>query len=275
MKHVISIQSQVAFGHVGNSAAVYPMQAHGIEVIAVPTTLLSNHPGYPTFKGRILDAALVKDLLQGLDELGVLERVDMLVTGYLGSPDTARVVADFVDVAKGKNPRLVYVCDPVIGDDDRGVYVNAALPALFAELLVPKADVITPNQFELGLLAGVDVSTPANLEVAASKVRGTSGRMIVATGCVLSDSPPGTVETVLLEPEQSHRYAVEQISTRYFGTGDLFTGLLVAALSETDSFPDAVAEATRKVHQVLLASEHFGTREMSIWAGLQGGVPRA
>src|SRR5437660_10393282 len=103
---VISIQSQVAYGHVGNSAAVFPMQMHGIDVIAVPTTLLSNRPGYPSIRGRVLDAQLVADLLRGVEERGALDTCDMILSGYLGSPEIAAVVADFVARAKTSNPKL-------------------------------------------------------------------------------------------------------------------------------------------------------------------------
>src|SRR5580704_5956244 len=122
---VISIQSQVAFGHVGNSAAVFPMQMHGIDVIAVPTTLLSNRPGYPTLRGRVLDAELVADLLRGIEERGALDDASMILSGYLGSAQIADVVADFVARAKIRNPKLRYVLDPVLGDRDRGLFVQA------------------------------------------------------------------------------------------------------------------------------------------------------
>jgi len=111
--NVISIQSQVAWGHVGNSAAVFPMQMHGIDVIAVPTTLLSNRPGYPTIRGRVLDAQLIADLLLGIEERGAVDTAQMILSGYLGSADNAVVVADFVARAKARNPALAYCCDPV------------------------------------------------------------------------------------------------------------------------------------------------------------------
>src|SRR5947199_2776645 len=107
---VISIQSQVAFGHVGNSAATFPMQVHGIDVIAVPTTLLSNRPGYPSLRGRVLDAPLVADLLVGIEERGAVDGSDMILSGYLGSPENGAVVADFVARAKVRNPGLAYCC---------------------------------------------------------------------------------------------------------------------------------------------------------------------
>src|SRR3954462_7802613 len=146
--NVISIQSQVAYGHVGNSAAVFPIQMHGIDVMAVPTTLLSNRPGYETIRGRVLDAELVADLLRGVEERGAVDACDMILSGYLGSPGIAAEVADFVARAKARNPALRYCCDPVLGDRDRGLFVQADIPSLVRDRLCPLADIITPNHFE-------------------------------------------------------------------------------------------------------------------------------
>src|SRR4051794_39110467 len=151
---VISIQSQVAYGHVGNSAAVFPMQMQGIDVTAVPTTLLSNRPGYPTLRGRVLDAPLVAELLLGIEERGAVDTSSAILSGYLGSPEIAAVVVDFVRRAKARNPALTYCCDPVLGDRDRGLFVQADIPPLVRDLLCPLADLITPNHFEFEWLCG-------------------------------------------------------------------------------------------------------------------------
>ena len=118
---IISIQSQVAWGHVGNSAASFPIQLHGIDVVAVPTTLLSNRPGYKTIRGRVLEAQLVADLLQGIEERGAVDTARMILSGYLGSADITLELAEFVARAKAANPALLYCCDPVLGDRDRGM----------------------------------------------------------------------------------------------------------------------------------------------------------
>ena len=121
---------------------------YGIDVIAVPTTLLSNRPGYPTVRGRVLDARLVADLLLGVEERGALDTSAMILSGYLGSPEIAAVVADFVQRAKARNPALTYCCDPVLGDHDGGLYVHADIPPLVRDRLCGLADLITPNHFE-------------------------------------------------------------------------------------------------------------------------------
>ena len=135
------------------------MQMHGIDVIAVPTTLLSNRPGYPTIRGRVLDAPLVADLLLGVEERGALDTCRMILSGYLGSPEIAAVVADFVARARARHPDLIYCCDPVLGDRDRGLFVHADIPPLVRERLVPLADIVTPNHFEFEFLCGAKATT--------------------------------------------------------------------------------------------------------------------
>ena len=174
--NVISIQSQVAWGHVGNSAAVFPLQMHGIDVIAVPTTLLSNRPGYPTIRGRVLEAQLVADLLLGIEERGAIETSSMILSGYLGSPDIAAVVADFVIRAKARNPSLLYCCDTVLGDRDRGLFVQADIPPLVRDRLCPLADIITPNHFEFEVLGGAKAGTTADMIAQAQTLLGAVHR---------------------------------------------------------------------------------------------------
>jgi len=197
--NVISIQSQVAFGHVGNSAAVFPMQMHGIDVIAVPTTLLSNRPGYPSIRGRVLDAQLVADLLRGIWERGAVDSCDMILSGYLGSAEIAAVVADFVARAKARNPALRYACDPVLGDRDRGLFVQADIPLLVRDRLCPLADIITPNHFEFETLCGAAAVT---LDQATAQARGLIAHgpaAVVITSAELSGTPESEIETLAIE----------------------------------------------------------------------------
>src|SRR6266436_4111227 len=193
---VISIQSQVAFGHAGNSAAVFPMQMHGIDVVAVPTTLLSNRPGYKTIRGRVLDAQLVADLLLGIEERGAVDTAQMILSGYLGSADNAAVVADFVARAKAKNPALLYCCDPVLGDRDRGLFVHADIPPLVRDLLCPLADIITPNHFEFEWLCGAKATTSGQMIEAAQALIARGPSIVVVTSAELSDTPDGEIETL-------------------------------------------------------------------------------
>ncbi len=264
MTDVISIQSQVVHGHVGNSAAVFPMQAKGLEVAAVPTALLSNHPHYPTTHGKVLEAALIADLLRGVEERGLVETAKVIVTGYLGSVENAAVVATFVARALQRNPKLVYVCDPVMGDDDLGVFVKEGLIDAFRERLAPMASVITPNQYELELLARGKARSAEDLDEAMRTLSARGTKAAAVTGCALDDTAPGTVETIVWLPNALSRTPVARLPIRPCGTGDLFTALLVARLCRGDNLADAGADATREIFAVLQRTKADASQEMRI-----------
>lgn len=260
--NVISIQSQVAYGHVGNSAAVFPLQMHGIDVVAVPTTLLSNRPGYPTIRGRATDAELLADLLLGIEERGAVDAAQMILSGYLGSAANAAVVADFVGRAKAKNPSLLYCCDPVIGDRDRGLFVHADIPPLVRDLLCPLADIVTPNHFEFEWLSGTKVATIDQLIKAARAfmARGT----VVVTSAELADTPGGQIEAVAVERAAAWRVRTPRIPISPNGTGDLFAGLFTAARVGGSNTSQALSHAASAVFAVLENTAARGTEEMRI-----------
>jgi pyridoxine kinase len=260
---VISIQSQVVHGHVGNSAAAYPMQAQGVSVAAVPTTLLSNHPRYPTVRGRVLEAGLVADLLRGVEERGLVEQAAVLVTGYLGSPENADVVAEFAERALLRNPRLLYLCDPVIGDDGR-VYVADGILDVVRQRLVPAASLITPNEFELELLSGTKVRDVAGLLAAGHAITARGPAGVIATGCTLADTPAGQVETILCAGGRLSRIATPRLPIRPCGTGDLLAGCLAAQLAKGASCEAAVRHAVDTVFAVLVRTQEAGSEEMCV-----------
>jgi pyridoxine kinase len=260
---VISIQSQVVHGHVGNSAAVYPMQAEGVRVAAVPTTLLSNHPRYPTARGRVLDAALVADLLRGVEERGLVDQASVLVTGYLGSRENAEIVAEFVERALRRNPRLIFLCDPVIGDDDK-VYVASGIVDTVRDRLVPSATLITPNQFELELLSGAGAKNESALLAASRAITSRGPACIIATGCTLADTPAGHVETILCEGARVTRFATPRLPIRPCGTGDLLTGLIAAQLAKGRAVEAALRVAVDIVFAVLTRTQDAGSEEMAL-----------
>lgn len=260
--NVISIQSQVAYGHVGNSAAVFPMQLHGIDVVAVPTTLLSNRPGYPTIRGRAVDTELLADLLLGIEERGAIDAAQMILSGYLGSATNATVVADFVARAKAKNPTLLYCCDPVIGDRDRGLFVHADIPPLVRDLLCPLADIVTPNHFEFEWLSGAKATTIDQLMKAARAfvARGT----VVVTSAELTDTPGGEIESVAIERAGAWRVRTPKVPISPNGTGDLFAALFAAARVGGSNTSRALSHAASAIFAVLENTAVRGTEEMRI-----------
>ena len=266
--NVISIQSQVAYGHVGNSAAVFPMQMHGIDVIAVPTTLLSNRPGYPTIRGRVLDAQLVADLLLGIEERGAVDTAQMILSGYLGSPDIAAVVADFVARAKARNPALRYCCDPVLGDRDRGLFVHADIPPLVRDRLCPLADIITPNHFEFEYLGGAKAATIDQVIEAARALMARGPSTVVVTSAELADTPEGEIETLAVERAKeafkAWRVRTPKLPISPNGTGDLFAALLVSARVRGADTPEALSHAASAIFAVLERTAISATEEMRI-----------
>ena len=269
---VISIQSQVAYGHVGNSAAVFPMQMHGIDVIAVPTTLLSNRPGYPTLRGRVLEAQLVADLLVGIEERGAVDHAGMILSGYLGSPEIAAVVADFVARAKernrARNPALRYVCDPVLGDRDRGLFVQTDIPPVVRDRLCPLADVITPNHFEFEFLCGARASAIDQMIAQAKALIARGPSTVVVTSAELEDTPDGRIDTIAVERSKetvkAFRVTTPKLPISPNGTGDLFAALYVAGSARGKDTAEALAHAASAVFAVLERTAARGREEMRI-----------
>jgi pyridoxine kinase len=261
---VISIQSQVAYGHVGNSAAVFPLQMHGIDVIAVPTTLLSNRPGYPTIRGRVLDAPLVADLLRGVEERGAVETCQMILSGYLGSPDIAAAVAEFVQRARARNPAISYCCDPVLGDRDRGLFVHADIPPLVRDRLCGLADLITPNHFEFEWLCGARATTIDDVIEQAQALFARGPSTVVVTSAELADTPAGHIDTLAVERAKAWRVRTPKLPISPSGTGDLFAALLVSARVRGSDMPAALAHAASAVFAVLERTAARGTEEMRI-----------
>jgi len=261
---VISIQSQVVHGHVGNSAAVLPMQAHGLNVAAVPTTLLSNHPGFETMRGRVLESELVGDLLRGVEERGLIESSRYIVSGYLGSGANGEVVAAFVKRARQINPAITYICDPVMGDAHLGIFVADQVVECLRDELVPLADLLTPNQFEVGLIAGSQPSTWRELEAAVVAIQAQRGVHLVVTGCRLADTPAGLLENIVFEDRSCTRLSSPRLPMVPVGTGDLFTGLLTASLARDVTLVDAARRAAATVLDILGRTMAEGEHEMQL-----------
>ncbi|QDL97501.1 pyridoxal kinase [Rhodopseudomonas palustris] len=261
---IISIQSQVVHGHVGNSAAVLPMQAHGLNVAAVPTTLLSNHPGFETTRGRVLDAELVGDLLRGVEERGLIETSRYIVSGYLGSRANGEMVAAFIKRARQLNPAITYICDPVMGDAHVGVFVPDQIVACICDELIALADLLTPNQFEVGLIAGSPPTTWSELEAAVQKIQTWRNARVVVTSCRLADTPNDSLENIVFEDAASTRLPSLRLELAAAGTGDLYTGLLAAGLARNLSLVDAARRAAAIVLEVLKRTMAAGEREMQL-----------
>lgn len=260
---VISIQSQVVFGHVGNSAATFPLMLSGVEVAPVPTVLLSNNPRYPTLRGKALEPALVADLLRGAEERGLTKGEALVLSGYVGSAETAAEIAAFIARARADNPDLIYVCDPVSGDMEPGFYVPEPVRDAIKGRLVPLANMITPNHFELEFLA---MRKARRLDEVIAAARGLTPETVVVTGARLETTPEGHLETIAVTREKAWRVVTPRLPARCSGTGDLMTSLLIAHRLRGADLPGALGNAIAGMMAVLTETVKRDRTELAIVA---------
>jgi pyridoxine kinase len=261
---ILSIQSSVAYGHVGNSAAVFPLQRLGHEVWPVFTVHFSNHTGYGAWRGPMLAAHDVRDVITGIEERGVLGQVDTVLSGYQGGEEIGDVILDAVARVKAANPAATYTCDPVMGNAKSGCFVHPAIPVLLRERVVPQADLITPNQFELGYLTGTE---PTDLEstlasVDAARAMGPSS--VLVTSVERPDAEPDTLEMLAVTPEGAWLVATPRLPLKANGSGDVTAALFTGHYRTTGDAADALARTTSSVWDLLRTTQESGERELQL-----------
>jgi pyridoxine kinase len=259
---VLSIQSHVAYGHVGNDSAVFPLQRLGIEVWPVHTVQFSNHTGYGEWRGRVFDGQAVVEVVVGIADRGVLGRCDAVLSGYLGSADIGHAVVQAVQMVRAANPDAVYCCDPVIGDVDRGVFVRPGIEDLLREVAVPVADLVTPNHFELDLLAGSGTKTLAEVKDAVAAVHALGPRVVLTTSLATDDTPDDAVDLLASEGGRHFRVRTPRLDVAVNGAGDAIAALFLARWLQTRSVADALSRAASSVFGLLARTEAARSREI-------------
>ena len=267
MVNVLSIQSHVAYGHVGNSSAVFPLQRLGIEVWPVHTVQFSNHTGYGEWTGRVFDGAAIEEVVQGIADRGVLGDCDAVLSGYLGSADIGHAVVRTVDEVRSANPAAVYCCDPVIGDVGRGVFVRPGIEELMRDVAVPAADIVTPNHFELDLLSGITTRSLASVKDAVAAVQALGPRVVLTTSLVTDDTPDDAVDLLASEGGRHFRVRTPRLGLSVNGAGDVIAALFLAHWLDTTSAREALARAAASVFGLLQRTEDAGSREILLVAG--------
>jgi pyridoxine kinase len=265
---ILSIQSSVAYGHVGNSAAVFPLQRLGLEVWPVITVHFSNHTGYGAWRGPLLAADDLREVLTGIEERGVLGRCEAVLSGYQGAEDVGAVVLDAVARVKQANPAAVYCCDPVMGDTGRGFFVRPGIPEFMRDRVVPAADIATPNHFELDYLTGRDsrTSTVADVLDAVEELRAMGPRTVLVTSLVHDGMSEQTVELLAADDTGAWLVSTPLLPLSVNGAGDLTAALFLAHLLESGSSPTALARTASSVFAVLEATARSGEREIQLVA---------
>ena len=265
--NVLSIQSHVAYGHVGNSSAVFALQRLGVEVWPVHTVQFSNHTGYGQWRGRIFDGASVDEVVEGIADRGVLGDCDAVLSGYLGSADVGHAVVGAVARVRAANLRAVYCCDPVIGDVGRGVFVRPGILELLRDVAVPVADVLTPNHFELDALAGTTTRSLTSVKEAVAAVQERGPRTVLTTSLVAEDTPADAVDLLASEDGRHFRVRTPRLDLSVNGAGDAIAALFLAHRLRTGSAATAVAEAAASVHGLLSRTAAAGSRELLLVEG--------
>src|SRR3712207_3240889 len=192
--NILSIQSHVAYGHVGNAAAAFPMQRLGVEVWPVHTVQFSNHTGYGAWTGRVFDGAAIAELVEGIAARGVLHACDGVLSGYMGTPDIGAAILSAVARVRTENPAALYCCDPVIGDVGRGVFVRPGIPEFMRDRAVPAADIVTPNQFELDFLSGAATGTLGEAKAAVAAVQRLGPPVVLVTSLHTEETPADAID---------------------------------------------------------------------------------
>ena len=251
--NILSIQSHVSYGHVGNSAAVFPLQRLGHEVWPVYTVNFSNHTGYGQWGGSPIPASEVTAIISAMEQRGALAQVDVVLSGYQGGTD---------------NPSATYTCDPVMGNAKSGCVVNPAIPELLRERVVPKADLVTPNQFELGYLAGMQVQTLEETLKAVDAVMAMGPRAVLVTSVFRPDAAPGTIEMLAADANGAWLVTTPHLPFKANGSGDVTAALFTAHYSQhfgaMGSAKLALERTKASMFELLTRTHESGQRELQL-----------
>jgi pyridoxine kinase len=264
--NLLSIQSHVAYGHVGNAAAVFPLQRMGVDVWPIHTVQFSNHTGYGEWKGRVFDAALIRDVMAGIEARGVLGECDGVLSGYMGGADIGEAILDAVATVRRANPEARYCCDPVIGDVGRGIFVRPGIPEFMKAKAIPAADIITPNQFELDYLSGRESGTSARARDALKAVHDLGPRAILVTSLHTTETPEDSIDMLASDDSGCFRLRTPKLPLSINGAGDAIAALFFARYLRTGEIQQALSSAGSSIFGILSCTAETGAREIQLIA---------
>jgi len=266
LMNILSIQSWVAYGHVGNASAMFPLQRLGAEVWAVNTVQFSNHTGYGSWTGQVFEGTAVRDLVDGIAARDVLPSCDAVLSGYMGNAGIGEAILDAVARVRAANPAALYCCDPVIGDQGRGVFVRPGIPELIREHAVPAADILTPNQFELEHVTGLSVRTLDDARHAVAQLRSMMAqlgpRVVLVTSLQTDDTPPEAVDMLAADADGMHLLRTPLLPIAVNGAGDAIAALFLFHFLRTRSAQAALEAAGSAIHGLLRRTAEAGSREI-------------
>ena len=262
--NLISIQSHVAYGHVGNSAAVFPLQRLGVEVWPVHTVQFSNHTGYGQWQGRVFDASLIRDIVAGLETRGVLGECAGVLSGYVGAPEIGEAILDAVATVKRANPAARYCCDPVIGDVGKGAFVREGVAEFMRDKAVASADIVTPNHFELDVLSGRPSRTLGEARDAVQALHDRGPRAVLVTSLAVEDTPADAVDLLASDETGDFRLRTPRLAVAANGAGDAIAALFFAMYLRSGRIDEALSRAASAIFGVLKRTAELGAPEIQL-----------
>lgn len=260
--NILSIQSHVAYGHVGNASAAFVMQRLGHEVWPIHTVQFSNHTGYGSWKGQVFDSSLIDDCVAGIAERGVLGSCDGVLSGYVGAPTIGDSILNAVKRVREANPKAAYACDPVIGDVDRGVFVRPGVPEFFRNQAVPAADLVTPNHFELDFLVGRASTSMDQVRASISELHAVGPKVVLVTSLIVDGTPDDALDIVASDGATLWRARSRRLSLSINGAGDAIAALFYVHWLTTGSVPEALSRSVSSVFGLLNRTAEAGSREI-------------
>jgi pyridoxine kinase len=255
---VIVVSSHVARGSVGNRAAVFALETLGFPVWAVPTVILPWHPGHSRATRIVPPAEEFAALMHDLEQAKWLPEVAAVLSGYLGSAEQADAVASLVKAVKRRNPDALYLCDPVMGDRG-GLYVPGEVAARQRDLLMPLADIATPNRYELEWMTGVALETPTAVAEAALNA-GPATMVVTSAPALMAGSIGNMLVTADLAMAAEHRIIQKPPN----GLGDLTSAVFLARLLDGQTPAKALQTTTESVFEVLARTAKRGADELTL-----------
>jgi pyridoxine kinase len=260
--NILSIQSWVAYGHVGNASAMFPLQRLGAEVWAINTVQFSNHTGYGAWTGTVFPGSAISDLVEGIAARGVLARCDAVLSGYMGSPEIGEAILGAVRRVREANATALYCCDPVIGDVGRGVYVRPGVAEFFRDRALPAADIATPNQFELEHLTGMTVASLEDAKRAVAALQARGPRRVLVTSLRTPATPEGEIDLLAADGPAFLLMRTPLLPIAINGAGDAIAALFLFHVLRSGDVGAALEAAGSAVWGLLARTAEAGAREI-------------